>query len=119
MSAKMADKGWLGIEGDKDDAGYLTVTKVVAGSPAEAAGFRPGDVLVAVDGVKYTKDNAEALHAVKVKLGPGSRATYTVKRGGAKVELEATLTNVPREVMAQWIGEHMLEHHAKVRMASK
>src|SRR5687768_4396651 len=53
---KMAAKksvGWIGLEFDKSSAeGVMKVKNVVAGSPAEAAGFQAGDVIVALNGVK-------------------------------------------------------------------
>lgn len=119
MHAKIAAKGWLGVETSKTDTGWFGVKHVIPGSPAESAGFAVGDLVVAVNGVAYTKDNKEALKKVKKGLVPGSTAAYTVKRAGGKVELTAVLGKVPRDVMAQWIGEYMLEHHLPVKVAQK
>src|SRR5207245_5193269 len=53
MSAQMKSSGWIGLELDRDEkTGTLTVLKVVPGSPAEAAGIEPRDVLYAVNGVR-------------------------------------------------------------------
>jgi C-terminal processing protease CtpA/Prc len=119
MAAKLQKKGWVGIEYDKDEVAHtMTVTRVVPDSPAEAAGFREGDVLLAVNGVSLNDERKEKLHQMKVKMVPGSEITYTVKRAGQKKDLDVTLAKVPEDVMAQWVGAHMLEH-ATVAVAQK
>jgi len=119
MATKLEHKAWLGIEMDHNEDGRYVVTSVVPGSPAEAAGFQSGDVLLALNGVEWSKQNHDAVKKASYELKPGSSATYVVKRGGEKLKLSATLAHVPREVMAQWVGEHMLAEHADVKMASK
>lgn len=119
MANKLENKAWLGVELDHNEAGRYVVTRVVPDSPAEAAGFKAGDVLLALNGVEWSKKNHDAVKKASYELKPGSSATYVVKRGGSKVELSATLAHVPREVMAQWVGEHMLSEHSGVKMASK
>lgn len=119
LYAKISAKPWLGIEMDADASGAFVVTKVVEGSPAEQAGFQAGDVLLAMNGVKYSKDNKPALKEVYADLTPGSSADYVVKRGDGKVKLTATFAHVPETLMAQWIGEHMLSEHLHVKLASK
>jgi predicted metalloprotease with PDZ domain len=119
MAAKLQKKGWVGIEYDKDEAtGVMTVTRVVPGSPAEAAGFQKGDVLLAVNGVSLEEGSKEQMHRVKQSMVPGGQVAYTVKRAGQKRTLDVTLAKVPEDVMAQWIGSHMLEH-ATVAVAQK
>jgi len=110
MAASYRAHGWAGLELDKTDSGALTVKRVVADSPAEAAGFKAGDVLVAVNGVKYAEDNEKALKAVKKDMAPGKKVVYTISRGGATKEIGVTLAQVPNEVLAQMIGTHMLDH---------
>jgi putative serine protease PepD len=65
------------------------VVDVVPGGPAEAAGIRPGDVIVAVGGKKTS--TPEALGAVLADLEPDQRVPVTVQRGGAEREVEVTL----------------------------
>ena len=119
MQDKLAHAGWLGIETDKNDKGLVTVKAVTAGSPAVAAGFQAGDVLVAINGVEISDANKEALMAAKKSLVAGSQGSYTVLRQGAKKNLTATLVAPPRTVLAQWIGEHMLSDHVTAQVAAK
>lgn len=111
MKTKYANKAWLGVEYDKSEDGYYTINSVVEGSPADQAGFAKGDVLLTMQGEKYTKANKAALKKVWAGVEPGSDVQYVVKRNGAKVELDATLANVPADLQSQWIAEHMAKAH--------
>lgn len=117
MQAKIAAKGWLGVETAEAEVGYFTVSEVFENSPAQAAGFQKGDVVLAINGVKCTEENAKAA-LKKTEMKPGSEATYIVKRGDQKVKIAVTLGHVPEKVAKMWIAEHM-EHHHDTKMASK
>jgi len=118
MANNMKERGWVGLElEDKGDDGAMVVAKVVAGSPASAAGFAVGDTLVAVNGVAFSDANEKKLEEIKYSMKPGAEFTYTVARRGSKVDLAVELAQMPEEVMAQWVGNHMLDH-AETQMAS-
>lgn len=111
MSAKMKNSGWVGLELEpNEELGTLTVVKVVPGSPAAAAGIQPGDVLYSLNGVRMTEDNQEALAKARKEWKPGQSVTYTIKRNGADREVTLTLAPMPADVLAKWVGHHMLEH---------
>ncbi len=122
MVAQMKTRGWVGIEmEDNKDPRIVTIKRVVPGSPAEAAGFKAGDVLVALNGIKYadnTEERCLPCEAMKDNWVPGRKVQYVVNRSGAEVKLDVTLAPVPTDVMAQWIGAHMIEH-AQVEIAQK
>jgi S1-C subfamily serine protease len=65
------------------------VVDVIPGGPATTAGIRPGDVIVAVDGMQTP--TSEALGTVLAELKPGQEVPVTVKRGGAQEDLPVTL----------------------------
>jgi predicted metalloprotease with PDZ domain len=112
MAAKLKNKGWLGIEYDQEPA-EVKITRVVPGSPAEAAGFAVGDVLVSVNGVKFasnTEDRCMTCEATQDRWKPGARVDYVVLRRGKELRLTPTLAALPPDIMAQIIGMHMLEH---------
>ena len=111
MAEKVKSGGYVGVELDNKDMkeGYL-VKEVFPDSPAAAAGFAPGDIMYALNGVVISKDNEEKLKAVRGDWKPGQKVVYTIKRNGADREVSLTLAPVPADVMARWIGEHMLEH---------
>lgn len=104
-AAELAARGWLGLATAKDEAGVVAVEAVEPGSPAEAAGFRAGDVLVAMNGVALTAENKEALKKAKSGLGVGKQVTYTVRRGAETRQIAATLAPVPAEVLARWMAK--------------
>jgi carboxyl-terminal processing protease len=59
---------------------YLTVISPIPGSPAEAAGIRSGDQIIALDGKDMTGTAPDLVR--KQVLGPaGSVVTLTIKRG--------------------------------------
>jgi S1-C subfamily serine protease len=96
-------RAWLGIAGSQvplppalvgklGRRTGLRVAQVVAGSPADSAGLRVGDVVVAVDG----KDAATttAVQQLMVEGAIGRRLEVTVWRNGALVDVVA----IPREL---------------------
>ncbi len=82
------ERPMLGVRLEDSDKG-ATVAEVVAGSPAEAAGFKVGDVVTKIGEteVKTAQEAVDAVRALKV----GDEVTVTVQRDGADVTLTATL----------------------------
>jgi C-terminal processing protease CtpA/Prc len=116
--AEMKSHGWLGLETKKDEAtGGWAVSAVAPGSPAEQAGFRAGDVLVALNGVAMRADNKDALTKAKSKLGVGKQVTYTVARDGRNQNLTATLAPVPEAELAKWVAAKEAEEKEAGKMA--
>jgi C-terminal processing protease CtpA/Prc len=118
MSTKLSNKAWLGVGYEPTDEGQWIITKVVEGSPAEQAGFRKGDVLIAMNGISYAKENTDEIKKAWSKVRPGSEVRYVVKRSSGKAELEATLGTMPPEMVAEYVGYHMIHEHATVKVAS-
>ncbi len=65
------------------------VVEVVSGTPAEAAGFHVGDVIVAINEELISPSNP--LDAVLIKYRPGVQIQCTVLRDGTRLTLAATL----------------------------
>ena len=112
MSTKLRTSGWIGVELEADEGGVYVVKKVVAGSPAQSAGLQPGDGLLALNGVAMTPENEKKLGEIRQSMKPGTQATYTVRRGAGTKDLTITLGSWPADLVARYIGEHMLEHAA-------
>jgi len=73
------------------DGDYLTIVSPIAGSPADLAGIRPGDKVIAIDGEDMTGVAPEEAR-LKV-LGPeGSKVALTVEREGESEPLEFVIT---------------------------
>lgn len=113
MASKLRDRGWVGIEmAQVDDEGRPVVTGVVAGSPAERAGFARGDVLMSFNGVSHDEGEKAVNAEVKRVAVPGRTIVIGVLRDGQEVDLEVVLGRIPDQLLAQWVGQHMLEGHA-------
>ncbi len=113
MAAHFRDRGWVGIElAMNEETGAMTVSAVEPNSPAIEAGFKKGDVLVALNGVRLDDENKEKVYAAKEKMTIGTTVTYTVDRGGKEKDLPVTLAQIPEATLAKWIGHHMIEGHS-------
>lgn len=111
MADTLRHRGWAGLDLDHNEAtGALVVSKVVQGSPAQAAGFRPGDRLMALNGIPYGRENEARLKEAYKGLEPGATVTWTVRRDGGTLEIPVVLAPLPEHIMAQWIGQHVLHH---------
>ena len=110
MASRLQASGWIGIEYEPEESGVITVQRVVPGSPAEKAGLAPGDVLYSINGVEIRKGNDEAMKKAKVDYRPGQTIHYIVKRNGAPKPIDIVLGQWPADLLAKYIGEHMLEH---------
>jgi 2-alkenal reductase len=78
----------------RDENGQLldrgvVIQEVVAGSPAEGAGLRAGDVLVSVNDQNIDPDNA--LSNVLTRFKVGDTVTLTIYRDGKQLQSQATL----------------------------
>ncbi len=80
----------IGAQVSMTDDG-LTVIAPIPGSPAEAAGIRPGDIILAVDGGSI--DGLSLIESVNLIRGPGgSDVTLMVKRSDNAESVSITVT---------------------------
>jgi len=98
-------RGWIGVAVQelnaelaeslklKEIRGTL-ISDVFKGTPAEQAGMKPGDVLIAVDG-KPVADSAGMLALISV-IAPGTGATLKVIREQKELELKVTVGKRPK-----------------------
>lgn len=104
---------WLGAFGlepmDRDVARFLNlgeqsgvvVSEVLEGSPAEKAGLKPRDIILAIDGERIPplKPNSVIPAYVEREIErrkPGQQMTLSVLRGAERVEVAATLGDEPK-----------------------
>lgn len=100
MSDRPARPGGLGVDEppnellrrERDTAG-APVAGVLPGTPADAAGLVPGDVVTALDGATVT--SAEDLTARLSEHEPGDTVTLEWTRGGASHSADVTLVEGP------------------------
>jgi Do/DeqQ family serine protease len=98
-------RGWIGVEvqdmtpelaesfGVKPDEGAL-IAGVMRGSPADKAGVKPGDILLAVGG-KPVKD-AQVMLELIAALAPGEKTKFGLMREGKALEVQISVGKRPR-----------------------
>ncbi|MCX7042272.1 MAG: Do family serine endopeptidase [Gammaproteobacteria bacterium] len=72
------------------------VRRVYRGSPAEVAGVKPGDVIVAVNGQRI--DSGQGLHNMEGLLPVGQPVKLDLQRDGKLISTTATLKALAKEV---------------------
>ncbi len=87
---------WLGVETENFD-GLPRIRSVLDGSPALRAGLSPGDILVALGGMRLP---AAKMGDVMKRFEPGEEATVTFFRQGRLRSVEAKLGKPPPEKWA-------------------
>jgi len=97
-------RGWIGIEAQditpelaesfnlKNVNGSL-IAGVLLDSPADRAGLRPGDILVAIDNKPVT-DSQTMLNLIAM-LKPKDKATLAILRAGKKMDISLTVGKRP------------------------
>ena len=98
-------RGWIGVEpqeitpelaesfGLNQKTGAI-IAGVLRGGPADRAGIRPGDILVAVDG-KPVADTTEMLNLI-AQLSPGKKSKITVQRKQQESVIEVQVGKRPK-----------------------
>jgi S1-C subfamily serine protease len=100
--------GFLGVQaepvvpGVRNSTDGLTLTQVVAGTPAAAATLMHGDVVTAIDGIPVGEMDDLFLH-IGAALA-GTRLKLTVLRGGQRSEVEVTLAKLDHPL--PWIASN-------------
>ena len=86
--------------------GDRRVMDVFDGSPAAAAGLRPGDQIIAVDGASIEESTATEATA-RLRGDPGTSVRLTVRRDGESEPMEFTL--VRAQVRTPWVAHRILD----------
>lgn len=112
MKEEFSQRGWVGINMAPDEeAGGVFLTWVAPDSPAEDAGLKKGDLLTSLNGVPYDEANEENLANEYKSFRPGKTVTFGIERNDEAMEITAELEPIPEEILAKWIGEHVLHAH--------
>ncbi len=72
------------------------IARVYRGSPAEAAGVKPGDLIVGANGQRI--DSAQQLHNLEGLLPVGQAVKLDLQRDGRVQTVQATLKAQPKEI---------------------
>ena len=83
---------YAGIGAYVDTSGkLLTITKPIAGSPAEKAGLQTGDQIIKIEGQDITNLDAESVRQ-KVLGNPGTVVILTIQRPGQDAPFDVKIT---------------------------
>jgi serine protease Do len=93
LPTNTSNRGYLGIQMEEAESGGAKITVVTAKSPAEKAGLKVGDIIVAVEG-REVSDPA-TLSATVGRFKPGDTITVRYRRDMKEEELKATLDKRP------------------------
>jgi len=111
LQAKYKTQGWLGVEKSLNEDGTFTLAAVHAGSPAEKAGLREGDVIESINGTKLTAENGAKVCSEKAeKAKIGESVAYGVRRGAEHLTVSAELGRIPEPVLTAMLEKHEKEH---------
>jgi len=97
-------RGWIGIEAQEitpeiadsfrlSSTNGVLIAGVRRGEPADKAGLKPGDILMAING-KPVKDSASMLNLVAA-LVPGNSASIQYRRDNKDGEVQVTVGKRP------------------------
>lgn len=87
------NRGYLGVQMEDAEGGGVRLMVITPKSPAEKAGLKVDDVVLAVNG-KETPDR-ETMGAIIGLNRPGDKVRVRIRRGDAEEEIEATLEKRP------------------------
>lgn len=96
----------IGVEIYAGDDGYIVVSSVTPGGPAEAAGILAEDKITEVDGESITGKTAADVSAL-VKGEEGTDVTLTIFRESTGEVLEKTVTR--QDIQVQTVSWHMMD----------
>ena len=98
LANKMKSSGWVGVELEVNKAkGTYTVQKVLRESPAEAAGIRAGDRLLAINDVRRADEFRDL--AERLRLRTGDLVRIQLQREGRRYDLSLRAVERPRELL--------------------
>ncbi len=108
-SLRETDKAYLGVLMDFRNTNPfgIPLDQVVARSPADRAGLRPGDILISVDHQKIK--GAMEMRNTLQKLMPGSRVLVHYRRGNQKLTTTVHLGSRPQELDASRISQKRMD----------
>jgi serine protease Do len=82
----------------KEKEGAL-ISQVYKGSPAEQAGFKVGDIVIEVDGVKIKSSQDVVREVLKKKVG--QKVNFVILREGKRLEISVTTAEMPEKMGEQ------------------
>jgi len=92
-------RGWLGIAFRDYGGEGVAVEMVIENSPAQKAGFKPGDIIISYRGEKI--ESGSELKNLVGDTPPGEKVEIKIIRDGKEILLSAKVAELKEEGMAQ------------------
>ena len=102
----------IGVTVEKDATGYLKIKKVLAASPAEQNGLKPGDLLISIDGTDLKTQslvNGQRL----LKGQPGTKVSIVYRRDGVDTKSEIQR----KELEMEFVEYRMLDTNGYIKIS--
>jgi len=101
--------GYIGIGAllghHMSDDGYVEIHQPFPGAPAEAAGLRPGDLILRVDGVDVQNEDVDTVRQ-RIMAGPiDSEVRLTIRRDYRSFDLTVTRQRIYPPEPLGWFGD--------------
>lgn len=106
MASTMGEYTGVGITMEADSSGYIVVVAPTDGTPADRAGIKTGDRILAVDGKEYSAKSVD-LAASAIRGKAGTKVSITIQR--ASDGKEVTLELRREKIVSKTVTSKMLD----------
>ena len=89
----------IGVTLEPDKSGFINIVAPMDGSPAEKAGVKSGDKILAVDEVKYNGESIDAA-ATAMRGQEGSKVKLSILRGEENLEMVITRAKITMKTVS-------------------
>lgn len=101
-------QGWLGLELEWIPSRGLRVARVVEGGPADAAGVRAADAILAIGGQPVDTKRPETVQPLLTKSRPGEVTELRIRRGDDLRTVRVRAAAFPPQRLKEAIGAYVL-----------
>ena len=98
MQDSAGEYSGIGVTITPDSNGYILILAVTEGAPASQAGIRPGDYILAVDGVEYSGEEYD-IAATHMRGKAGTDVVVTIYRDGRQFDVTLTRATIITETV--------------------
>lgn len=106
--SQLENQGWLGVELEGIPSHGLRVSAVVPGGPADAAGLRADDFILAIGAVAVDIRQPERLQTLLARSRPGEVTELRIRRGDEVRTFRMRAARFPPDRLIEAVGAYVL-----------